>query len=44
MPRGGRHFCVGASNNGFTQRVWIIIVGQLLLSFGTGCANQVNSP
>ena len=44
MPRGGRHFCVGASNNGFAQRVWIIIVGQLLLSFGTGCANQVNSP
>ncbi|KAK4559994.1 hypothetical protein RGQ29_008971 [Quercus rubra] len=41
MPRGGRHFCVGASNNGFAQRVWIIIVGQLLLSFGTGCANQL---
>nr|POF25716.1 rhamnogalacturonate lyase [Quercus suber] len=41
MPRGGRHFCAGASNNGFAQRVWIIIVGQLLLCFGTGFANQV---
>ena len=42
MPWGGRHFCVGACNNGIAQRVWIIIVGHLLLGFVFGCANQVN--
>ena len=42
MPWGGRHFCVGACNNGIAQRVWIIIVGHLLLGFVFGCAIQVN--
>jgi MFS family permease len=36
-------FCAGALVNGFAQRVWMLIVGRLLLGFGIGCANQVYS-
>ncbi|KAM3736451.1 hypothetical protein ACB098_10G164600 [Castanea mollissima] len=40
MPWGGRHFFDGTSDNGFAQRVWIIIIGHLLLGFVFGSANQ----
>jgi MFS family permease len=41
MLSGGVLFCAGALVNGFAQRVWMLIVGRLLLGFGIGCANQV---
>jgi MFS family permease len=41
MLSGGVLFCAGALVNGFAQKVWMLIVGRLLLGFGIGCANQV---
>lgn len=41
MLLGGILFCAGALLNGFAQRVWMLIVGRMLLGFGIGCANQV---
>ncbi|GJY56396.1 sugar carrier protein C-like protein [Tanacetum coccineum] len=40
MLFGGILFCVGALINGFSQGVWMLIVGRILLSFGIGFANQ----
>ncbi|XP_040985850.1 sugar transport protein 12-like [Juglans microcarpa x Juglans regia] len=40
MLWGGILFCVGALVNGFADRVWMLIVGRMLLGFGIGCANQ----
>ncbi|KAJ7944864.1 putative Sugar transporter [Quillaja saponaria] len=37
---GGILFLIGAAFNGFAQKVWMLIVGRLLLGFGIGCANQ----
>ncbi|RYR14791.1 hypothetical protein Ahy_B04g071492 [Arachis hypogaea] len=33
-------FLVGAGFNAFAQKVWMLIVGCMLLGFGIGCANQ----
>ena len=41
MMSGGVLFLAGAALNGFAQKVWMLIVGRLLLGFGIGCANQV---
>ncbi|KDP25511.1 hypothetical protein JCGZ_20667 [Jatropha curcas] len=37
---GGLLFAVGAVFNGFAIKVWMLIVGRLLLGFGIGFANQ----
>lgn len=41
MLFGGLLFLVGALINGFAQKVWMLIVGRILLGFGIGFANQV---
>ena len=41
MISGGVLFLAGAALNGFAQKVWMLIVGRMLLGFGIGCANQV---
>ena len=41
MLFGGVLFCAGALLNGFAQKVWMLIVGRILLGFGIGFANQV---
>lgn len=38
---GGMHFVVVALLNGLAQRVWMLIVGRILLGIGIGFANQV---
>lgn len=43
MLFGGLLFLVGALINGFAQHVWMLIVGRILLGFGIGFANQVNT-
>ncbi|MCI00946.1 sugar carrier protein C-like, partial [Trifolium medium] len=40
MLSGGVLFLAGAAMNGFAQKVWMLIVGRLLLGFGIGCSNQ----
>lgn len=40
MLLGGVLFCAGALLNGFAQKVWMLIVGRILLGFGIGFANQ----
>ncbi|KAL4329857.1 hypothetical protein AHAS_Ahas13G0342000 [Arachis hypogaea] len=40
MLSGGFLFLVGAGFNAFAQKVWMLIVGRMLLGFGIGCANQ----
>ncbi|KAK7253024.1 hypothetical protein RIF29_37404 [Crotalaria pallida] len=40
MILGGLLFLAGALLNGFAQKVWMLIVGRMLLGFGIGCANQ----
>ncbi|RYR05878.1 hypothetical protein Ahy_B06g085705 isoform B [Arachis hypogaea] len=40
MLSGGILFLVGAGFNAFAQKVWMLIVGRMLLGFGIGCANQ----
>nr|AFO84087.1 hexose transport protein [Actinidia deliciosa] len=40
MLFGGLLFCAGALINGFAQKVWMLIVGRILLGFGIGFANQ----
>ncbi|XP_057417317.1 sugar carrier protein C-like [Lotus japonicus] len=40
MLFGGLLFLVGALINGFAQKVWMLIVGRILLGFGIGFANQ----
>ncbi|KAE9607174.1 putative major facilitator, sugar transporter, major facilitator superfamily [Lupinus albus] len=40
MLFGGLLFLVGALINGFAQRIWMLIVGRILLGFGIGFANQ----
>ncbi|KDP25512.1 hypothetical protein JCGZ_20668 [Jatropha curcas] len=40
MFLGGLLFAVGALFNGFASKVWMLIVGRLLLGAGIGCANQ----
>ncbi|QHO08348.1 Sugar transport protein [Arachis hypogaea] len=35
-----RMLIVGAGFNAFAQKVWMLIVGRMLLGFGIGCANQ----
>ncbi|KAK7303167.1 hypothetical protein RJT34_14069 [Clitoria ternatea] len=40
MLLGGLLFLVGAGLNGFASKLWMLIVGRLLLGFGIGCANQ----
>ncbi|GKB58948.1 sugar carrier protein C-like protein [Tanacetum coccineum] len=40
MLFGGILFCAGALINGFSQAVWMLIVGRILLGFGIGFANQ----
>ncbi|KAK7331318.1 hypothetical protein VNO77_25540 [Canavalia gladiata] len=40
MICGGVLFLAGAALNAFAQKVWMLIVGRLLLGFGIGCANQ----
>ncbi|GAU48711.1 hypothetical protein TSUD_303240 [Trifolium subterraneum] len=42
MFSGGVLFLAGATMNGFAQKVWMLIVGRLLLGFGIGCSNQVS--
>ncbi|GJU67730.1 sugar carrier protein C-like protein [Tanacetum coccineum] len=37
---GGILFCASALINGFVQAVWMLNVGQILLGFGIGFANQ----
>ncbi|KAF2297664.1 hypothetical protein GH714_002068 [Hevea brasiliensis] len=37
---GGLLFAAGSLFNGFASKVWMLIVGRLLLGFGIGCANQ----
>jgi MFS family permease len=44
MLFGGVLFLIGALINGFAQHVWMLIVGRILLGFGTGFANQVEHP
>ena len=41
MLFGGLLFCAGALINGFAQKVWMLIVGRIVLGFGIGFANQV---
>ncbi|KAK7363273.1 hypothetical protein VNO77_05409 [Canavalia gladiata] len=41
MICGGVLFLAGAALNAFAQKVWMLIVGRMLLGFGIGCANQV---
>ncbi|XP_062087352.1 sugar carrier protein C [Humulus lupulus] len=40
MLFGGLLFFAGAILNGFAQKVWMLIVGRILLGFGIGFANQ----
>ncbi|RYR19468.1 hypothetical protein Ahy_B03g064243 [Arachis hypogaea] len=40
MLSDGILFLVGAGFNAFAQKVWMLIVGRMLLGFGIGCANQ----
>ncbi|XP_020216923.1 sugar transport protein 1 [Cajanus cajan] len=40
MISGGVLFLAGAGLNAFAQRVWMLIVGRLLLGCGIGCSNQ----
>ncbi|KAL5579301.1 hypothetical protein UlMin_011743 [Ulmus minor] len=40
MLFGGVLFCAGAILNGLAQKVWMLIVGRILLGFGVGFANQ----
>lgn len=40
MLFGGLLFCAGALINGFAQKVWMLILGRILLGFGIGFANQ----
>lgn len=40
MLFGGILFCAGALINGFAQKVWMLILGRILLGFGIGFANQ----
>lgn len=40
MLFGGLLFCAGALINGFAKRVWMLILGRILLGFGIGFANQ----
>ncbi|CAM8940497.1 unnamed protein product [Rhodiola kirilowii] len=40
MLFGGVLFCAGAILNGFAQKVWMLIVGRILLGFGIGFSNQ----
>ncbi|XP_057744714.1 sugar carrier protein C-like [Arachis stenosperma] len=40
MLSGGILFLAGAGFNAFAQKVWMLIVGRMLLGFGIGCANQ----
>ncbi|WCJ26925.1 Sugar transport protein 1 [Euphorbia peplus] len=40
MLFGGILFFAGALLNGFAQKVWMLIVGRILLGFGIGFANQ----
>ncbi|KAK4439251.1 Sugar carrier protein C [Sesamum alatum] len=40
MLLGGVLFCAGALLNGFSQAVWMLIVGRLFLGFGIGFANH----
>ena len=44
MLFGGILFFAGALINGFAQKVWMLIVGRILLGFGIGFANQVTHP
>ncbi|GJU67729.1 kinase AGC-RSK-2 family protein [Tanacetum coccineum] len=39
MLFGGILFCAGALINGFSQAVWMLIVGRIILGFGIGFAN-----
>ena len=41
MLFGGVLFLAGALVNGFARKVWMLIVGRILLGFGIGFANQV---
>lgn len=41
MSFGGILFLTGALLNGFAQKVWMLIVGRILLGFGIGFTNQV---
>lgn len=41
MLFGGILFLAGALLNGFAKKVWMLIVGRILLGFGIGFANQV---
>lgn len=41
MLFGGVLFFAGAILNGFAQKVWMLIVGRILLGFGIGFTNQV---
>lgn len=41
MLFGGLLFCLGALFNGLAKKVWMLIVGRILLGFGIGFANQV---
>ncbi|XLR20097.1 hypothetical protein S83_048009, partial [Arachis hypogaea] len=40
MLSGSILFLVDAGFNAFAQKVWMLIVGRMLLGFGIGCANQ----
>jgi sugar porter (SP) family MFS transporter len=40
MLFGGLLFCLGALFNGLAKKVWMLIVGRILLGFGIGFANQ----
>ncbi|CAL5191695.1 unnamed protein product [Lathyrus oleraceus] len=40
MLFGGLLFLIGALVNGFSQYVWMLIVGRIFLGFGIGFANQ----
>ncbi|MED6142795.1 hypothetical protein PIB30_000994 [Stylosanthes scabra] len=40
MLCGGVLFLAGAGLNAFAYKVWMLILGRMLLGFGIGCANQ----
>ncbi|MBA0806158.1 hypothetical protein Gohar_005623, partial [Gossypium harknessii] len=40
MMFGGLFFAIGAVINGFAENVFMLIIGQVLLGFGIGFANQ----
>lgn len=41
MFMGGAFFFAGAIFNAAANRVWMLIIGRMLLGFGIGCVNQV---